>query len=333
MGDSKKMSRHLKRLKGALVPFFKVAVAVLIIYIMIEKNLFNPQELVKEITYTELIFCIFLVLLGIYLSALRWLILLRGQGFDLSMKNVFSLQLIGLFFNFVVPGGVGGDLVKGYYLVKSNDDRKFLAATSIVMDRLLGLWTIIILVIASGPLIGGDIMQNPKLYYTYRGVLIAGSIFTAALVLGFSDRFYDSGWMFKKFGRLPYGKIIVDSYAAVHAYCTKLDVVGKAVFLSILLQVSSVLFFYLIGRSMGVSMSFGSYMFLVPLGFVASAIPITPGGIGIGQMAFFALFNTYLGTQSQLGPNSITLYQIICFVFGLGGGYIYLTRKKYEPSH
>lgn len=333
MGDSKEMSHVLQRLKGALVPFFKVAVAILIIYIMIEKNLFDPEELVKILTVKDLILCTALVLLGIYLSALRWLILLRGQGFDLGMKNVFSLQLIGLFFNFVVPGGVGGDLVKGYYLVKANDDRKFLAATSIVMDRLLGLWTIIILVIASGPLIGREIMQNPKLYYTYRGVLIAGSIFTGALLLGFSDRFYDSGWMFKKFGNLPYGRAVVESYEAVHAYCTKLTVVARAVVLSMCLQLSSVVFFYLVGKSMGIEMSFGSYMFIVPLGFVASSLPITPGGIGIGQMAFFALFNTYLGTQSQLGPNSITLYQIICFVFGLGGGFIYLTRKKYEPSH
>lgn len=327
------MSQLLPRIRGALVPLFKVAVAILIIYIMIEKNLFNPEDLLKTITIKDLIFCTALVLLGIYLSALRWLLLLRGQGFDLTMGNVFSLQLVGLFFNFVVPGGVGGDLVKGYYLVKANDDRKFLAATSIVMDRLLGLWTIILLVIASGPLIGRDIMQNPKLYYTYRGVLIAGTVFTGALLIGFSDRFYDSGWMFRKFGRLPYGKAVVESYEAVHAYCTKLTIVGKAVVLSICLQLSSVVFFYLIGKSMGVDMSFGSYMFLVPLGFVASSLPITPGGIGIGQMAFFALFNTYLGTQSQLGPNSITLYQIICFVFGLGGGFIYLTRKKYEPSH
>jgi glycosyltransferase 2 family protein len=327
------MSQGLSRLRGALVPFFKVGVAVLIIYVMIERNLFNPEVLFSLITLKELVFCVALVLLGIYLSALRWLLLLRGQGFDLTMRNVFSLQLIGLFFNYIVPGGVGGDLVKGYYLVKANDDRKFLAATSIVMDRLLGLWTIIILVVASGPLIGKDIIQNPKLYYTYRGVLVAGSIFTTMLLIGFSDRFYDSGWMFKKFGALPYGRVVVESYEAVHAYGTKLTIIVKAMILSLCLQVSSVLFFWVVGNAMGIRMSIGSYMFLVPLGFVASSLPITPGGIGIGQMAFFALFNAYLGTQSQLGPNSITLYQIICFVFGLGGGYIYLTRKKYEPSN
>lgn len=327
------MSQGLSRIKGALVPLFKVGVAVLIIYIMLEKNLFNPEELLKNITAKELAACVLLVLAGIYLSALRWSLLLRGQGFNLSMRKVFKLQLVGLFFNFVVPGGVGGDLVKGYYLVKQNDDRKFLAATSIVMDRLLGLWTIVLLVIASGPLIGRDIMQNPKLYFTYRGVLVAGTIFTIMLLIGFSDRFYDSGWIFKKFGNLPYGKAVIESYEAVHAYCTKLTIIGKAVLISMLMQLASVMFFYIVGNSMGVNMSVGSYMFLVPLGFVASSLPITPGGIGIGQMAFFALFNAYLGTKSQLGPNSITLYQIICFVFGLGGGYIYLTTKQHEPSH
>lgn len=216
------MSQGLSRLKGLLVPFLKVFVAVVIIYVMIEKNLFNPQELVA-LDKKDLLFCLGLVLLGIYLSALRWLILLRGQGFNLTMKNVFSLQLIGLFFNFVVPGGVGGDLVKGYYLVKQNDTRKFLAATSIIMDRVLGLWTIIILVVASGPLIGHDIMDNPKLLYTYRGVVVAGTLFTLALLVGFSDKLYESGWVLKKFGKIPYGKAFSDAYEAVHAYCSHLS--------------------------------------------------------------------------------------------------------------
>src|SRR4051812_47291945 len=50
------------------------------------------------------------------LGALRWQILLRLQGVVLSWSRVFALVMIGLFFNFLIPGGTGGDVVKIFYL-------------------------------------------------------------------------------------------------------------------------------------------------------------------------------------------------------------------------
>ena len=48
----------------------------------------------------------------------RWRMLLRVQGIDLGWFRIFSLLLIGVFFNFFIPGGTGGDVVKIYYLLK-----------------------------------------------------------------------------------------------------------------------------------------------------------------------------------------------------------------------
>lgn len=319
-------------IKKVLVPLAKVLVAIVIIVLMVEKGLLNPEQLLT-LGGLELLVCVLLVLICLVLSAFRWMYLLHGQGFDITQKNLFSLQLIGLFFNFVVPGGVGGDLVKGYYLVKASDSRKVLAATSIIMDRVIGLWSILILVMLSGPFIREDLSANPKLLYMYRATFIAGMLFTGGLLLGFSTRFHDSKWVPWICERIPYGKTLLETYEAVHGYCTKINIIGKAVVLSLGMQISTVFFFYIVGRAMNVNLSMVSYMFIVPLGFVASSLPITPGGIGIGQVAFLALFNTYLGTSSQIGPNSISLYQIVNFGFGLFGGVIYMFRKKYDPAH
>src|SRR5687768_8429401 len=49
------------------------------------------------------------------LSAVRWQWLLRVQGIRLSWARVLLLTLIGVFFNFFIPGGTGGDVVKVYY--------------------------------------------------------------------------------------------------------------------------------------------------------------------------------------------------------------------------
>ena len=43
-------------------------------------------------------------------SGVRWQLLLRVQGIALGWGRVFMLLLIGVFFNFIIPGGTGGDV-------------------------------------------------------------------------------------------------------------------------------------------------------------------------------------------------------------------------------
>jgi uncharacterized membrane protein YbhN (UPF0104 family) len=73
---------------------------------------------------------------------------------------------------------------------------------------------------------------------------------------------------------------------------------------------------------------FAAYFFVVPLGFIATAVPISPAGVGVGQMAFLFLFNTYLGYKTSLGPTAITILQVLQFVFGLVGAWFFIRRKE-----
>jgi uncharacterized membrane protein YbhN (UPF0104 family) len=62
---------------------------------------------------------------------------------------------------------------------------------------------------------------------------------------------------------------------------------------------------------------------------MATAIPISPAGVGIGQAAFFFLFNEYLGHESDLGSVVITTYQIAQFILSLSGAIFNLARKNH----
>ena len=58
-------------------------------------------------------------LLGpILLCSLRWYFLLRGMGFEVQRKDVLLLNAVGIFFNAIMPGAVGGDVVKAMYVCK-----------------------------------------------------------------------------------------------------------------------------------------------------------------------------------------------------------------------
>ena len=80
------------------------------------------------------------------LAGVRWQILLRVQGIRISWWRLYGLLMVGLFFSLFIPGGTGGDLVKGYYLLKEAPiGRRTSAALSVVMDRLLGLLGVAVL--------------------------------------------------------------------------------------------------------------------------------------------------------------------------------------------
>jgi uncharacterized membrane protein YbhN (UPF0104 family) len=56
-----------------------------------------------------------------------------------------AIVIICLFFNVFLPGLVGGDLVRLYYIFRLAPRKKLPGSLSIVMDRLLGLLAIVFL--------------------------------------------------------------------------------------------------------------------------------------------------------------------------------------------
>ena len=85
----------------------------------------------------------FTLLLGFILATYRWHILLRSQNINRPFLETLKLNLIGTFFNLLVPGGVGGDVVKAYYVAHHNPEQKMRAILTIFMDRFLGLFTMV----------------------------------------------------------------------------------------------------------------------------------------------------------------------------------------------
>ena len=79
------------------------------------------------------------------IGGIRWQYLLYVQDIRLPWWRVLALMIIGVFFNVVAPGGTGGDLVKTFYLMKETPGKRTLALLSVIMDRILGLLSVVIL--------------------------------------------------------------------------------------------------------------------------------------------------------------------------------------------
>lgn len=353
MGQDAKMQSFMRwtAMRTPIVIAVKISLASALIWWIIERGGLDWSDFRILVQPVPFLVLAGLVLAQIWVANLRWQVLLVGQGLIGSSSRsargsslnpepktshwslqalTLPLSLIGLFFNYAVPGSVGGDFVKAYYLTRKVPERKLDASVSVLVDRLIGFFVML----ASGavafywfqPQLAGD----PRIETI--GVLTAfGAVgFLGVLLVAFSAR---ARKMLTRFGLgrilslLPFREALSRLYHSLHSYRKRPKAVLMAMGLSAINQVLLVLFFAYIGTLQSESISsFGVYWFCIPVGLVVMSVPIAPAGVGVGQAAFFFLFEAYLGRPTTLGSTGITALQVMQFLYGLIGAFFYLRQ-------
>jgi len=80
------------------------------------------------------------LLMGMVMQAWRWWWLLKAQQIALSFQRTLGLVWIGRFLAMVLPGAVGGIMVRGYYVTREAPSAKIAGLSSILLDRSMGLY-------------------------------------------------------------------------------------------------------------------------------------------------------------------------------------------------
>ena len=102
------------------------------------------DQLKASVTNPQLMISGF-ILIGIQLLffMLRWKLIVDFYK-KISFLKILKLNLISQFFNIFIPGGVGGDVVKALELSNSEQITKQSTLTTVVVDRVLGLYFMIL---------------------------------------------------------------------------------------------------------------------------------------------------------------------------------------------
>ena len=312
--------------KSRLTLTLKITVAALLIGYMLKSGLLDLEVLWGLMTFQNVAMAMLFTGLNIVLCAWRWIILLRARGFEVPFTYGLSLFLIGMFFNFALPGSIGGDVVKGYYLVKDHPERKVDAVLSILIDRILGLYSFFILTLVAVLWDFEFVMSHEKIRWVAGFSMAIFAAMTVFFLIAFSTRLSQwtgvesVGSRFQRVHRL---------LEAFHRFGKDRRTIGLSVAVSVAAQLVTMLFFYQFAVAYGeVDITWKAILFAVPMGFVVTALPISPAGVGVGQVAFQYLFQTYLGKATAFGTISITGLQIITLVWAVVGAVVYLRRGK-----
>lgn len=268
------------------------------------------------------------------LSAMRWQWLLRVQGITLSWGRVFLLMLIGIFFNFFIPGGTGGDVVKIFYLLKETPGQRGPALLSVLVDRILGLLGLAIL---AGILIGTRwswLTSTPQTaQFVWPGVIIL--IFTVGGI-HFSWMVARYGLVHKLPARFPWRDKLADLALGYTVYgrAWRLSIAG--IFVSIVAHIGYFAVFYCAARSLAHDQvrlpSFFDLCTIMPIVNVLTAMPISIGGLGVRENLFYVFLSNLCGVEQAVAQVASLVGYSLTLSWGLFGGLLYLFYRPTEHA-
>src|SRR6266478_5224348 len=136
----------MRSLLSRATPILKVAFAAGLLAWMARSGKLNLAQVGAAWTHWPTLMGVMaLMYTQVAVSSWRWKYLLQAQDVHLPYRDAFSLTMIGALFNIVIPGAVGGDVMKGYYVSRRAGPRRAHALTTILMDRVLGLVGLVLL--------------------------------------------------------------------------------------------------------------------------------------------------------------------------------------------
>jgi uncharacterized protein (TIRG00374 family) len=281
--------------------------------------------------------------LGMSSTLVRWYILVRAQNLPFTLFQAIRIGTLSFLCNAFLPGSVGGDVIKAAALARTQD-RRIVAVATVVMDRALSIWALVLLVAVVGTIAWAfDLLDEAALGPSETIIVTADMLIGISLALWivtgiWSQRSTDQ--LSEKLLRVPrIGESLAHLWQAAWLYRNRPGAIASAIALSTLSNICDILVFYAYVRTLWDGLStnplpgFAEHFLLVPVGLVVSGVPLFPGGTGIGEAGFGGLYRLF-GSASSNGVLGSLLFRISSWIVGIVGylGCLWLDRKKIEQA-
>lgn len=302
----------------------RVAVAVVLTAIVLWQS--DPPAVVRAAAGAELgpiAIAVALVVADRALMAYRWILLLcplestSRPPFGVLLRIFFVSTFVGTF----LPASIGGDAVRAYSLSRQNVAGPE-ALASVLMDRLLGVLSILLLgAVALAParrLVADGFVLGALAATAAACAVAAAAVFStraAALGNGLLARMPLAGVQ-----RL--GRALID---AVQRYAGYRRQLVNVLLCSVGVQVLRVVQAYFLGRALGIETPLALYFAFIPLILLVMLLPVTVNGIGTSQAAFVWFFERADVARADAFALSV-LFVALGIVGNLPGGILYAAR-------
>ena len=278
------------------------------------------------------------------LQYIRWYLLVRALDLPFRLRDAFRLGMVGTFYNTFLPGSVGGDFVKAYFIAKGEPQRKASAVATVVADRLLGLFGLLLFGAAVGGgfwLAGDAAINSPEKGFPLRVIIVVCAVLAAIGALMYAvvallpdrrrQRFAEQLAKVRRVG----GTLSELWFTAVQ-YGKRPGVILQGVALSAGAHTLMMLSFdravnIFPARDPNSIATLPEHIVILPIGYIFQALVPLPGGLGFSELSFGGLYELIGrgGPEGVAGRLSLRLVEwslgLICYI-------AYLRMKAELPA-
>ncbi len=254
---------------------------------------------------------------GMLIQANRWKKMSVGVP-DIAFRSYYAYIALGYFFNNLLPGGFGGDIVKSISFGKRFGNTSQSVA-AIFVSRILGLMALFVCFFFALPFLKLQ-REIPAAYHTLMLAACGFSLAIFAFAI-LSDRMPLPAFLQKK----AFLRKMRESLAVYgKRKSILLFAMSDSIWLQLLTIATNVLYF----KAVGVSVSWAAVTVFSGIIIIVSMIPISINGIGIREGVQVSLYTGLLGIPADIVLSAGLLGYILLLFQVIQGAVVFGFRKK-----
>jgi glycosyltransferase 2 family protein len=305
-----------KRIRAWLMFAIKLAAGIaLLAFLLWHYDLRSAFQLIRSERPLMFVATVALYVASQAMSAYRWQFLAALNRIPGRYSEYLAYYFIGMFTNVFVPGLIGGDALRAVYLGRQH---KCIgpAFASVIADRIIGLLTLFWLAAAAALCTTQVRLPGSVLRVTLAAAGVSLFAFLAAPLV--------AKWASS---RTRFNRLL----APMIPYLCRPIALLPAIALSALLQTSLAICQYLLGIGLGLDITLGTFVLIVPITNVVASLPLTINGLGMREAGYLLLLGLAGVSKDQAVALSI-LYFAATLVGGFTGVFAFvLTPMPHAP--
>lgn len=307
------------------VRFTGLLICLLIITRLVDWNTLLP--VFSLIPVWVLFFSLILGFLRFVLSALRWQVLNPDPGGELRTRDYLRYLLIGAFFSLILPGQLGGDLIRSVYIARECSEHKVSHLLTIGVDRIIGLFSIIVL--GTVACILSPQLANQKEYLLTFSVMLL--FFVGCCFVSVNQYFNER--LSRILARIPWAGSrlvhVLKHWSQLFGFykSARIRLVG-AFCLSLGVHLMTFIIVYLFATALQIDLGFWPVCIITSLSVLITSVPISFGGLGVRELSFVYLLGLYGVSADSAIALSLCQFGILV-VFSLAGApFVWYGRRS-----
>jgi len=257
------------------------------IYILIKINIIRIFNVILKTNLSLLLLSICLLPLFLFFQTFKWFVIARKQKIEVPFKEAFKINLIGNFYGFITPSKIG-NIIRADYLKRYGSLGK--GITNFILDKFLDVSSVFFLAIFFSFIFRKELSFIPLNFFIFLFIILVcgGFLFLNKKVMKFS-----LGIFYRKLVPKNLKEKAKLSFNSFYDNLPKKRYFPIFFIFNLITWIFTYYITFIIGRSLGINLSFIYFLAILPIGTLVALIPITINGLGTREATLITLFSLF----------------------------------------